>query len=153
MVYASQDGHTGLSASQARETLDRDGPNELPRKNKRTPLRIASEVLREPMRAMLLGAGPIYLLLGDKTEAVIFLLFAGFSVTVTMVQEARTENVLEALRDLSAPRACHSGWRDDPHSGPAKSWKAASLSWTRAIVCRPKPSCSRHESYRRTSRG
>jgi P-type Ca2+ transporter type 2C len=105
MVDSPQNGHTGLSASQARELFDRDGPNELPRKGKRTPLRIALEVLREPMLAMLLAAGGIYLLLGDRTEALILLLFAGLSIVITIVQETRTENVLETLRDLSAHRA------------------------------------------------
>jgi Ca2+-transporting ATPase len=95
----------GLSATQVRERLDEDGPNELPRQKKRSPWRIALEVLREPMLALLLAAGLIYLLLGDKGEALILLLFACFSILLTVVQEARTENVLEALRDLSAPRA------------------------------------------------
>ncbi|NYI22968.1 cation-translocating P-type ATPase [Sphingobium indicum] len=97
--------HAGLSASQARERLAEDGPNELPRPNRRTPLRIAAEVLREPMFAMLLAAGIIYLLLGDRTEASVLLGFAGLSILITIVQEARTERTLEALRDLSAPRA------------------------------------------------
>lgn len=105
MIPSGQATWTGLSSSQARERFERDGPNELPRAHRRTPLRIALEVLREPMLAMLLAAGGIYLLLGDKTEATILLLFAGLSIVITIVQEARTENVLEALRDLSAPRA------------------------------------------------
>lgn len=96
---------TGLSQAQAQERLQVDGANELPRAARRTPFRIAMEVVREPMLAMLLGAGAIYLLLGDKAEALILLLFALLSVAITIVQEARTENVLEALRDLSAPRA------------------------------------------------
>lgn len=96
---------TGLSQAQAAEILARDGANELPRASRRTPLLIALEVLREPMLAMLLAAGIIYLVLGDRTEAVVLLLFALLSIVITIVQEARTENVLEALRDLSAPRA------------------------------------------------
>ena len=63
------------------------------------------EVLREPMLALLMAGGVAYLLLGDLVEALILLGFATFSVGVTVVQEMRTENVLEALRDLSAPRA------------------------------------------------
>lgn len=98
-------GLVGLSTSQARERLAEDGPNELPRPNRRTPLRIAMEVLREPMFAMLLAAGVVYLLLGDRTEALVLLGFAGLSIIITIVQEARTERTLEALRDLSAPRA------------------------------------------------
>jgi len=68
-------------------------------------VRIAIEVLREPMLALLLGGGVAYLLLGDLAEALILLAFATFSVAVTVIQETRTEHVLEALRDLSAPRA------------------------------------------------
>ncbi|NIJ15394.1 cation-translocating P-type ATPase [Sphingobium vermicomposti] len=105
MSVGKQLDHAGLSASQARQRLAEDGPNELPRPNRRTPLRIAAEVLREPMFAMLLAAGTIYLLLGDKTEALVLLGFAGLSILLTIVQEARTERTLEALRDLSAPRA------------------------------------------------
>jgi Ca2+-transporting ATPase len=105
MMTLERTSLVGLSPSQARERLERDGLNELPKGDRRTPLRIAFEVVREPMLAMLLAAGGIYLLLGDKIEAVILLLFAGLSIAITIVQEARTENVLEALRDLSAPRA------------------------------------------------
>lgn len=104
-MVGGQHGLVGLSASQARERLAEDGPNELPRPNRRTPLRITMEVLREPMFAMLLAAGAVYLLLGDRTEALILLGFAGLSIIITIVQEARTERTLEALRDLSAPRA------------------------------------------------
>jgi len=95
----------GLTADAARARLDTDGPNELPRAGQRSVLRIAIEVLREPMLALLLAGGGAYLLLGDLAEALILLAFATFSVAVTVIQETRTEHVLEALRDLSAPRA------------------------------------------------
>ncbi|MFA5969566.1 MAG: cation-translocating P-type ATPase [Sphingomonas sp.] len=94
-----------LTADAARARLEADGPNELPRTGQRSVLRIVIEVLREPMLALLLAGGIAYLLLGDTTEALILLAFATFSVAVTVIQESRTEHVLEALRDLSAPRA------------------------------------------------
>jgi P-type Ca2+ transporter type 2C len=97
--------HAGLSSVEARARLASDGPNELPRAGRRSVPRIVSEVLREPMLALLLAGGVAYLLLGDRTEALILLAFATFSIFVTVVQESRTEHVLEALRDLSAPRA------------------------------------------------
>ncbi|GAA0318104.1 HAD-IC family P-type ATPase [Sphingomonas oligophenolica] len=103
MTDGSRSG--GLTADAARARLEADGPNELPRAGQRSVLRIAIEVLREPMLALLLAGGVAYLLLGDTTEALILLAFATFSVVVTVVQESRTEHVLEALRDLSAPRA------------------------------------------------
>lgn len=95
----------GLTAETARARLAADGPNELPRAGQRSIARIAIEVLHEPMLALLLAGGVAYLLLGDLAEALILLGFASFSVAVTVIQETRTEHVLEALRDLSAPRA------------------------------------------------
>ena len=95
----------GLTAAVAGARLVADGPNELARAGQRSILRIALEVLREPMLALLLAGGVAYLLLGDRVEALILLSFALFSITVTVIQETRTEHVLEALQDLSAPRA------------------------------------------------
>jgi P-type Ca2+ transporter type 2C len=101
-----EDGRrTGLTSEEAAVRLAEDGPNELPRAGRRSIWRIAFEVLREPMLALLLAGGIAYLLLGDLTEALILLAFATFSVAVTVIQESRTEHVLEALRDLSTPRA------------------------------------------------
>ncbi|RWL78773.1 MAG: cation-translocating P-type ATPase [Mesorhizobium sp.] len=95
----------GLSEAEAQARLLPEGPNELPRSGRRTPLRIAVEVMREPMLALLLGGGAVYLLLGDLQEALILLCFATLSIAITIIQEARTERVLEALRDLTSPRA------------------------------------------------
>jgi P-type Ca2+ transporter type 2C len=95
----------GLTSDAASTQLAADGPNELPRRGTRPAWKIISEVLREPMFALLLIGGLVYLLLGNQVEAIILLGFASFSIVLTVVQETRTEHVLEALRDLSAPRA------------------------------------------------
>ena len=96
---------TGLSESEAQERIAADGPNELPEADRRTPFRIVLEVLREPMFALLIGGGVIYVLLGDLKEALVLLAFASLSILITVVQETRTERVLDALRDLASPRA------------------------------------------------
>jgi Ca2+-transporting ATPase len=57
------------------------------------------------MFVLLLAGGSIYLLLGDLKEALILLAFGGMSIAITVIQETRTERVLEALRDLTSPRA------------------------------------------------
>jgi P-type Ca2+ transporter type 2C len=95
----------GLTQAEATARLAAEGPNELPKARRRSPLRIIFEVLREPMLALLLAGGIVYLLLGNREEALILLAFACLSVVITVVQEARTERVLEALRDLTSPRA------------------------------------------------
>ncbi|MGH7914218.1 MAG: cation-transporting P-type ATPase, partial [Candidatus Binataceae bacterium] len=95
----------GLSETEAHARLRSEGFNELPRSDQRTAFRIVLEVMREPMLALLVGGGAVYLALGDLQEALILLAFAMVSIVITVVQETRTERVLEALRDLTSPRA------------------------------------------------
>lgn len=95
----------GLSEAEASAILASEGPNELPADRKRGLRQILGEVLREPMLALLLAGGLIYLALGDLQEALLLIVFAGFSVVVTTLQEARSERALAALRDLGSPRA------------------------------------------------
>ena len=104
-VSASEQFVGGLSEADAQARQKAEGYNELPEPLRRTPFRIVSEVLREPMLALLLGGGAVYLLLGDLQDALILLAFAALSVVITVIQETRTERVLEALRDLTSPRA------------------------------------------------
>jgi Ca2+-transporting ATPase len=101
----SADVMVGLSESEAQLRLKREGFNELPRTGRRTPFRIVLEVMREPMLALLVAGGAVYLALGDLKEAIVLLAFAMVSIVITVVQETRTERVLEALRDLTSPRA------------------------------------------------
>ncbi len=96
---------TGLSDGEAAARLRDEGFNELPGRQRRGALRILVDVVSEPMFALLLGAAAVYLALGDLKEAVVLLLFASTSVSIALIQETRTERVLESLRDLTSPRA------------------------------------------------
>ena len=102
---AQPQSRRGLSAREAAERLRAEGPNALPELERRTALRIVADVVREPMFALLLGAGVLYLLLGSRGEALVLFAFACFSVAIAIIQEGRSERVLEALRDLTSPRA------------------------------------------------
>ena len=95
----------GLTEQEVRERLAQDGYNELPSANKRTFLHIIWEVLREPMFLMLIACGVLYLILGDMEEALMLLGFVFVIIGITLYQEQKTERALEALRDLSSPRA------------------------------------------------
>jgi P-type Ca2+ transporter type 2C len=95
----------GLNEAEAAARLQREGPNELASAKPPTVFRTALEVLREPMFLLLIGAGTVYVLLGDPKEA-IALLFAVFGIIgITFYQQRRTEHALRALRELSSPRA------------------------------------------------
>jgi len=99
------EGLVGLHEADAAARLQQEGPNELPAQQKRNLLTIVLEVVREPMFLMLVAAGVVYLLLGEPTDALMLLGFVFVVMTITIVQARRTEHALEALRDLSSPRA------------------------------------------------
>lgn len=95
----------GLSETEAAERLSADGFNELPSTKQRNVFAIAFEVVREPMFLLLVACGAIYLILGDAQEAFMLLGFVFFIMGISLYQERKTERTLEALRDLSSPRA------------------------------------------------
>jgi Ca2+-transporting ATPase len=96
---------SGLSDSEAAERFRRDGPNELPSSKPRSIVAIAWEVIKEPIFLLLVACGAIYLFLGDKQEALMLLGFVFVVTGISFYQEHKTERTLEALRDLSSPRA------------------------------------------------
>ncbi|MEQ1775827.1 MAG: cation-translocating P-type ATPase [Burkholderiales bacterium] len=97
--------HTGLSTAEAQRRLLDDGPNVLPAAKPRNTFAIAVEVVREPMFLLLIGGAVIYLLLGDVREALVLAASVVVVMGITVTQERKSERALEALRDLSSPRA------------------------------------------------
>jgi Ca2+-transporting ATPase len=95
----------GLAEKEVAERLSRDGHNELPATKQRGLFGIARELVREPMFLLLLACGTIYFFLGEAQEASMLLGFVFFIAGITLYQERKTERTLEALRDLSSPRA------------------------------------------------
>ncbi|MEA5535488.1 cation-translocating P-type ATPase [Crocosphaera sp. XPORK-15E] len=95
----------GLSDLEAAQRLKQDGYNELPTSKRGGLLAIALEVLSEPIFLLLVACGIIYWLLGDRQEALILLGFIFFIMGITLYQDQKTESALDALRDLSSPRA------------------------------------------------
>jgi len=95
----------GLDPAVAARRLAEEGPNALEASTRRTLPGIVWSVLREPMFLLLMAAGLIYLAVGDTREALILMGFVVVIMLTTVLQERRTDNALEALRDLSSPRA------------------------------------------------
>ncbi|RJQ31708.1 MAG: cation-translocating P-type ATPase [Actinobacteria bacterium] len=96
---------SGLSQEEAEAKLARDGYNELPSAVKRNAFAIAYDVIKEPMFLLLVACGSVYLLLGSPQEALALLGFVFVVMGITFYQERKTERALEALRNLSSPRA------------------------------------------------
>ena len=99
------DTQHGLSHQAAAARLARDGYNQLAATQPHSLLTIALNVLREPMFLLLIACGGIYLLLGDRNEALMLLGFVFVIIAISFFQTRKTERALDALRDLSSPRA------------------------------------------------
>ncbi len=95
----------GLTEQEARERLAVEGYNELPQSKPRNILSIALGVVRQPMLLLLIAGGSVYMILGDLREALLLLSFVFVVIGITFYQERKTERALEALRDMSSPRA------------------------------------------------
>jgi Ca2+-transporting ATPase len=96
---------SGLSQKEAATFLKTDGYNELPTQKKQSGLAILFRVLSEPMLLLLIGSGAIYFFMGDAKDALMLLSFVFVVIGITFYQERKTEKTLEALRNLSSPRA------------------------------------------------
>jgi Ca2+-transporting ATPase len=103
---------TGLTAAEAARRLAQDGPNEIASQQPRNVVRIAWDVVRQPMLLLLVAAGVINLVIsatrpgaGRLGEAALLFVFVVVVIGITFYQERKTERALEALRDLSSPRA------------------------------------------------
>jgi Ca2+-transporting ATPase len=95
---------TGLTSNIAQEKIEQEGYNELPTAKKRGILQIALSIIKEPIFFLLLASGSIYFFLGDITEGIVLLSFVFVVMGITVFQERKTENALDALKNLSSPR-------------------------------------------------
>ena len=95
----------GLPSAQAAALLAQDGYNQLASAQPRSLSGIGLNVVREPMFLLLIACGSVYMLLGDISEALALLGFVFVIIGITFFQKRKTERALEALRDLSSPRA------------------------------------------------
>ena len=97
--------YLGLSETEARERLKKFGFNELPASEHQGILQILLRVVQEPMLLLLLSCGFIYLLTGEVRDGLLLFTSAIVVVSITLYQEVRSTRALEALRNLSSPRA------------------------------------------------
>ncbi len=98
----------GLSDSEVNERLQKYGENKLDEVKKKTLLQRFIYQLKDVMIYVLLIASVINVIahgIDGLTEAVIILMVVLINAVVGVVQESRAEKTLEALKELSTPRA------------------------------------------------
>ena len=95
----------GLTSSEVKKQQKIHGFNEMPIGDRHTFLHSLFNVLTEPMFGLLLVAGAIYLIIGSFEDALILLGFIAISIAITLYQQRKSEKAIDALKDLSSPRA------------------------------------------------
>jgi Ca2+-transporting ATPase len=100
----------GLTENEARARLEKYGPNELLETGGINPLKMFLEQFRDPMVLILIVAIAIslitYYIDGEGLiDAIVILAIVIFNAIFGFVQEYKSEQALEALKQLAAPKA------------------------------------------------
>ena len=95
----------GLTSELAAARLARDGPNRLVPETRGGRLKLRLGSLADPMMLLLLVAAPVYVAIGDHTDAIIVGAALVPIAATGWLLETRAERALERLAELNAPTA------------------------------------------------
>lgn len=96
---------TGLTTEQVSVSRARHGGNTLEMQEDRVFLEVLKEVVLEPMFILLLAACVIYFVVGQYKEGVIMLVSIFIVAGISLFQEYRSKNAVQALKKMSAAHA------------------------------------------------
>ncbi len=95
----------GLSAAEAAQRLAKDGPNELKEARRISGWRILARQFKSLVIWILIGAGVLSGVLGERVEAMAILAIVALNAAIGFYQEFKAEKSIAALRLLAAPQA------------------------------------------------
>ncbi len=95
----------GLSDAEAAKRLQKNGYNELRQNNQKSVLVMLKEQLTDVMILILIGAAGLSAVLKEWTEAIVIIVIVALNATVSIIQEKKAANALEALKNMGAPTA------------------------------------------------
>lgn len=101
-VFCNQ---SGLNDQEVQKRISEFGFNELPSAKPKNFINIFIEVLKEPMFILLVLCCIFYSLIGDSKQALLLSVFVLVIIGITFFQSWKTEKTLEALKNLSSPKA------------------------------------------------
>ncbi|HET9571204.1 MAG TPA: cation-translocating P-type ATPase [Bacteroidales bacterium] len=96
---------TGLNDVQVQESRTLNGTNEIPVTKSNGFFHLALGILKEPMFLLLVVCATLYMAVGDIQEGLMLLGFVLFIMGIEFYQERKTGKALEALREMSSPKA------------------------------------------------
>ncbi|WP_314575424.1 cation-translocating P-type ATPase [Enterococcus gilvus] len=94
----------GLTKEQVARKRDKFGLNQLEQKKKEPFYMKVLHIIMEPMFLLLIVAALIYFFLGEPKDGLIMLVFVVVIIAIEVIQEWKTDQTLNALKDLSAPK-------------------------------------------------
>lgn len=99
-----KDSHKGLSDAEV-DRLNREfGYNELPEQKNKSLLKVALEVVQEPMFALLIACALLYMIMGDQLEGLVMVSTIFLLIAIAFYQHYRSEKALDALKKMASPR-------------------------------------------------
>ena len=95
----------GLSSSEAKSRLEKNGLNKLQGKKKKTMLQLFFSQINDVMIYILLIAAIISFAVGEVSDSIIILIVIFINALIGVIQESKAEKALEALKNMSTPKA------------------------------------------------
>ncbi|MFU7515241.1 calcium-translocating P-type ATPase, PMCA-type [Clostridium sp. HCS.1] len=95
----------GLSSSEAKLRLDKNGLNKIEGKKKKSIFQLFFAQINDIMIYILLIAAIISFVVGEVSDSIIILIVIFINAIIGVIQESKAEKALEALKSMSTPRA------------------------------------------------
>lgn len=96
---------TGLSSNQVSDLLSTNGKNSITKKSGKNIFKMIFDQLNNILIYILIIAGLLSYFLGDPKESIIIFLVIILNTSIGILQESKAEKSLDALKNLSSPKA------------------------------------------------
>lgn len=96
---------SGLTEAQVADQVQLHGFNEIPSQKRKSYLSLAFKIIQEPMILLLLACVAVYFFMGSLEDSILLLISVALVILISLYQESKSSRALEALKDLSSPRA------------------------------------------------
>jgi P-type Ca2+ transporter type 2C len=95
----------GLSSEEVKTRLEKNGPNKLQGKKKKSTFQLFLAQINDVMIYILFIAAIISTIVGEVSDAIIILIVIFINAIIGVIQESKAEKALEALKNMSTPKA------------------------------------------------
>lgn len=95
----------GLSSSESKSRLDKNGLNKIEGKKKKSLFQLFLAQIKDVMIYILLIAAIISFVVGEVSDSIIILIVIFINAIIGVIQESKAEKALEALKSMSTPKA------------------------------------------------